>query len=169
MSDEMNSAGSKRRLIVNKDFLTALVCLAVSVTYMICARTYPNLSPDYLEVSAAFFPTIVAAAMIVCSVCMLIKAIVNPKHYEPMTSTEKRGYLRGLLTILVCFVYVLIFEPLGYILSSMLAVFTLMIIFGNRRWPVVIAITVVFPIVLYVAFRYGLLIRLPAGILTFLN
>ncbi len=169
MSTENNSGTQGKKSGINRDLLTAIVCLAISVTYMICARTYPNLNPDYLAISASFFPTLVAAIMILCSISMLIKALIKPKSYEPLTAEQKRGYLRGLLTILVCLLYVMLFKPLGYIPSSMLAVFALMIIFGNRRWPVIIVITVLFPILLYVAFRYGLRIRLPVGILTFLK
>lgn len=169
MTTESGNEKQEKRSGINRDLLTAVVCLAVSVTYMICARTYPNLSPSYLAVSAAFFPTIVAAVMIVCSLFMLIKAIIKPKQYEALTPEMKRGYLRGLLTILVSFLYVLAFKPVGYILSSMLAVFALMVIFGNRKWLLMCIITIVFPVLLYVAFRYGLNIKLPVGILTFLK
>ncbi len=169
MSTETNTEKIGKRSVFNRDLLTACICLAVSCLYMYCARTYPNLNPDYLEVSASFFPTLVASVMIICSLSMLVKAIVKPKIYEPITPEKKRGLLRGILTILVCLLYVLAFKPLGYIPSSMLAVFAVMIIFGNRRWPVIIAVTIIFPILLYAAFRYGLKIKLPVGILTFLK
>lgn len=164
-----SGTGAKQVKGINKSLPTALLCLVVSVAYMICARTYPGLNPAYLDISAAFFPTVVAGIMIVCSVVMLIKAIVKPEIREPLSAEEKKGYLRGILTILTCLIYVLIFKPVGYIVSSMLAVFALMLIFGNRRWKIIIPITIVFPILLYLAFSYGLKIVLPAGILSFLK
>lgn len=154
---------------INKGLLTAIPCVLLSAAYLVCARTYPNLNPDYLDISASFFPTLVAVIMIICSLSMLVKAIIKPEIRKPLSASEKKGLLRGVLTILVCFLYVIAFKPVGYIISSMLAVFALMVIFGNRRWGLITVITICFPILLYVAFRFGLRIKLPVGILTFLK
>ena len=152
-------------LRINKGLICAIACLLFSVLYLVAARTYPNLSTDYMLVSAAFFPTVVAIVMIVCSVVMLIKAIVKPEVRAPLSKKEKTAYTRGLLAILDCIVYALLFEPLGYIVSSTLALFVLMIIFGNRKWWLMALVSIVLSVLLYLLFYYVMQTNLPAGVL----
>lgn len=166
---ESTSSSEKKELRLNKGLITAIVCLAVSLIFLYCSRTYPNLQADFMIVSASLIPTIVSVIAVVMSVIMLIKAIVKPEYTEPLTELQKKGLLRGLLAIADCFVYVLLFEPLGYILSSMLAVFVMMIIFGNRKWWLMAVISVVLPIALYFAFHGLLQTNLPVGVLKFLK
>lgn len=163
---EANVTEKKKGL--NKGLLTAIPCLILSIVCLVCARTYPKLQADYMLISASFFPTIVSIMMVVMSVIMLIEAIVKPKYAEPLTESQKKGYLRGLLAILNCIFYVLIFKPVGYIISSMIAVFLMMLIFGNRKWKLMIIVSIVLPIVLYLVFFYLMQTALPAGILQFM-
>lgn len=153
---------------INKGLICAIACLLFSILYLVAARTYPNLSADYMLVSASFFPTVVAVVMIICSVIMLVKAIVKPEIREPLTKKEKTGYLRAILTIIDCIIYSLLFEPLGYIISSALALFALMIIFGNRKWWLMAVVSVVLPILIYLLFYYVMQTNLPAGPLGFM-
>ena len=99
------------------------------------------------------------------SVLMVIKAIVKPEYREPLTALEKKGLLRGALTIVDCIAYILLFKPLGYILSSILAYFALMVIFGNRKWLQMVIMAIALPLVLYFAFFYLLQTNLPMGVL----
>ena len=166
---ESTPSSEKKGIRLNKGLITAISCLAVSLVFLYCSRTYPNLQADFLVVSASMVPTLVSVIAVVMSVIMLIGAIVKPEYTEPLTDLQIKGFLRGLLAIVDCFVYVLLFKPLGYILSSMLAVFVMMLIFGNRKWWLMALISVVLPIVLYFAFHGLLQTNLPVGILTFLK
>lgn len=166
---ESTPSSEKKGIRINKGLITAIGCLVVSLLFLYCSRTYPNLDADFMIVSAALIPTIVSTIAVVMSVILLIKAIIKPEYTEPLTDQQKRGLLRGLFAILDCFVYVLLFKPLGYILSSMLAVFAMMLIFGNRKWWLMVLISVVLPILLYFAFHGLLQTNLPTGILTFLK
>lgn len=166
---ESTSSSGKKGMRINKGLITAIGCLVVSLVFLYCSRTYPNLDADFMVVSAAMIPTIFSVIAVVMSVLLLVKAIVKPEFTEPLTELQKRGLIRGLLAIADCLVYVLLFKPLGYILSSMLAVFAMMLIFGNRKWWLMVLISVVLPILLYFAFHGLLQTNLPVGILTFLK
>ncbi|MCI7742410.1 MAG: tripartite tricarboxylate transporter TctB family protein [Clostridiales bacterium] len=157
----------KKGMRINKGILTAIPCLIFSVLCLVASRTYPNLTASYMLVSASFFPTIVSVLAIIMSLIMLIEAIVKPDVRDPLTAQEKKGYLRGLLTILDCLAYLLLFKPLGYILSSILAYFALMVIFGNRRWVLMVIMSIVLPVALYLAFYYLLQTNLPMGVLQY--
>mgnify|MGYP004619295073 FL=1 len=165
---EVNSTNEKKARGLNKGLLCAIPCLILSVVCLVCSRTYPKLQADYMQVSASFFPTVVSVMMVAMSVIMLIEAIVKPKYAEPLTPDQKKGYLRGLLAILNIIAYALLFKPLGYIVSSIIAVFLMMLIFGNRKWKIMIPISIILPIILYLVFYYLMQTALPAGILQFM-
>lgn len=159
------SSEQKKGLRINKGLLTAIPCLLFSVLCLVASRTYPKLSASYMLVSASFFPTIVSIIAIAMSLIMLIKAIVKPEIREPLTDLEKKGLLRGLFTIADCFVYILLFKRLGYILTSMICYFALMLIFGNRKWVQMIIMAIVLPLILFFAFTKLLGTNLPLGVL----
>lgn len=165
---ENNSVSEKKEIRFNKGLLTAIPCLLFSLVCLYCSRTYPKLSADYMLVSASFFPTIVSIIAIAMSVIMLIAAIIKPERSEPLDEQQKRGLIRGILAILNCILYVLIFKPVGYIISSIICLFFMMLIFGNRKWVTMMIISIVFPILLYLCFFYLLQTNLPMGILSFI-
>lgn len=165
---ENNSVSKKKEIRFNKGLLTAIPCLLFSLLCLYCSRTYPKLSADYMLVSASFFPTIVSILAIAMSLIMLITAIIKPDISDPLDEQQKKGLLRGLLAILNCLLYTLIFKPVGYIISSIVCLFIMMLIFGNRRWVPMIIISIVLPILLYLGFFYLLQTNLPMGILSFL-
>lgn len=153
---------------INKGLLTAIPCLIFSVLCLVASRTYPKLSASYMLVSASFFPTIVSCIAIAMSLIMLVKAIVKPEMREPLTPQEKKGLFRGALTIVDCIAYILLFKPLGYILTSVLCYFALMLIFGNRKWLQMIIMAIVLPVVLFFAFTRLLGTTLPLGLLQYI-
>ena len=161
---EKNAAGTEKVLRVNKGLLTAIGCLVFSCVCLWASRTYPNLSAPYMNISASFFPTMVSIIMVLLSVVMLIKAFTKPEICE-ISPAQQKAYLRGLLAIVVSLVYVLIFKPVGYILSSIVCLFAMMLVFGNRKWVPMAIISVALPILLYMVFYYVLKTNLPAGLL----
>ncbi len=163
-----NANAGKQGVRINKGLLTAIPCLIFSVLCMVASRTYPKLTASYMLVSASFFPTIVSGIAIAMSLIMLVKAILKPEFRDPLTAQEKKGLFRGLLTIADCFVYILLFKPLGYILTSTLCYFALMLIFGNRKWLQMVIMAIVLPLLLFFAFTRLLGTNLPLGVLQYI-
>ncbi len=164
---EGNAFDEKKGMRLNKGLLCAIPSLIFSLVCLYASITYPNLKTDYMQVSASFFPTVVSVIMAAVSLIMLIEAIVKPDIREPLSDTEKKAYLRGILAIADCIFYVAIFKPVGYIISSILALFAMMVIFGNRKWKAMIITSIAMPIVLYLVFYYALQTNLPAGVLQY--
>lgn len=158
----------KKARQINVGLLTAIPCLIASCVLLYLTLSYPGLERDYLLVSARFFPRTVCIVMVAASIWLLIDAIIKPKKRDPLDAEEKVGYRRGVLAMICALGYVLLFKPLGYIVSSIVVLFLMMLIFGNRKWNQMIIISIVFPVILYFAFKYGLKTPLPEGILEFL-
>lgn len=82
----------------------------------------------------------------------------------PQTDTLSRQALqRAGLCILTLLAYALLFEPLGFVLSTALATFVLGLLFTGRVLPCLIS-GVLMGVLLYALFDYALDVPLPLGV-----
>lgn len=82
----------------------------------------------------------------------------------PQTETLTRQALqRAGLCILTLLAYALLFEPLGFVLSTALATFVLGLLFTGRVLPCLIS-GVLMGVLLYALFDYALDVPLPLGV-----
>lgn len=65
------------------------------------------------------------------------------------------------------FVYILLFEAIGFIITTTLFIFFCSWFLGYRAWKTNILVSLLFPIVMYAIFVFALGIVLPRGILPF--
>jgi len=70
---------------------------------------------------------------------------------------------RFFATVALTLVYVLVWDSLGYFPSTLLFILALLLILGERRWPVVVGIPVVLTVLIYLVFYRFLLLPLPMG------
>ena len=100
------------------------------------------------DVGSGFVPKIVAMAIIVISAIKLLLTFLSKKSEEAKKSDE--DIMGGLLTIVLLAIYVVLFKPLGFILSTFIGI-----------------ISVVAPVVIYALFVYVIKMPLPTGLLSF--
>ena len=115
------------------------------------------------DVGSGFVPKIVAMAIIVISAIKLLLTFLSKKSEEAKKSDE--DIMGGLLTI-----YVVLFKPLGFILSTFIYLFfqiTLLSTEKNRNLILFGIISVVAPVVIYALFVYVIKMPLPTGLLSF--
>lgn len=72
---------------------------------------------------------------------------------------------RVLLNFAVFFGYLFIFIPVGFLLSTAVFLFAMTCLYNRRRWVRNLIFSVVFSTVIYFAFKNGLGVYLPPGIL----
>ena len=77
----------------------------------------------------------------------------------------KNSYIRVLVTFAVTVGYALLFEPLGFVLSSALMVAILTIYYGNRNVFIILLVLAGAPLTIYYIFTYVLKVSLPEGLL----
>ncbi len=75
------------------------------------------------------------------------------------------GRLRIAATLAGLVLYALVFERLGFLISSSAFVVLLLVFYGERRWPVVLAVAVGAAVATYAVFARWLGVPLPPGIL----
>lgn len=120
------------------------------------------------DVGPAFMPKVVAVAIVIVSVSKLIIALRNNSASyttEKKSTDDKMG---SLLTILNLGAYVILFEPLGFIISSIVYLILQMIILSDKVnfKPVKFAIiSVASTVAIYFLFVYAFNLMLPEGLL----
>lgn len=156
---------SKRGLNIN--LFAGIFCLTMSALFLYASWTYPKLDRVGLIVGARLFPKIVSVGMLVSSIAVILQALLKPQPREAYTGEEKREYLRALAVIALCIAYVLVMPFLGFLITSVIFTAAAQVIFGNRNIPSLVLVSILFPVALYAAFRYGLSVLLPVGLFGF--
>lgn len=116
------------------------------------------------DVGSGFFPKVVAVAIIGVSVIRLVMTLREPAGERKKSDSDLKG---GWLTIVLIAVYVMAFQPVGFIISTMVYLFLQILVLvpkEKRSWPLTVIISVAAPIAIYALFTYAISSPLPKGI-----
>jgi putative tricarboxylic transport membrane protein len=147
--------------------LLAAAAVALGLA-MIWQTTQIRITPAYSTVGPRVLPFIVAGGLVLIGLWLAVEALTGrapasgeaSEDVDPTLPTDWRA-LALLATALVG--YVLLIEPLGFVLSSGLLFVGAAFAMGSRRPLRDVAIGLLMAALLYAAFTRGLGIRLPAG------
>lgn len=120
------------------------------------------------DIGSGFMPKIIGASIIVIAVVKLVLTLISKaSDAKASTDDDLKG---GLWTIAALLAYVLLFDRLGFILSTALYLFVQILVLSNeqnRNLKLFAAISVVTPVAIYALFVYVIKMPLPAGLLNF--
>jgi len=121
-------------------------------------------------VHSAAYPTFILAALGLLSCAQIWLSARELRRTRigdsEETGVNKRDYLCVLRTLILSCVYVLLLEPLGFLISSILYVFFQTLNLCPRSEVNIVkfaVIAIVSSLIIYVTFRNGLNLMLPAG------
>ena len=155
-----------------RDLIFGVVMLLFSGFYLYYTQqiiTRPKLIPSYA--SARVMPTLLGVLLAGLSVILIIQAVRKLRTAGGDTQkekTDKGGLLAIVLTFAVIIGYTLIMPPLGFCLSTIIYLFLQMLILApsdKRKYLQFAIVAVVFTAVVFVAFRVGLQMLLPRGVI----
>jgi putative tricarboxylic transport membrane protein len=138
------------------DRLTGLALLALAVAYGIAAGGYQAMIGDPL--GPAVFPMALAITLGLLSLYLIVRPDREPDW------PRGRALRKQVLTLVAFVAYAYLLEPLGFIVSTLLAVAVLGWLLGARLWQAAAA-GVAIAGVLFVLFDTLLGLPLPAGVL----
>lgn len=120
------------------------------------------------DIGSGFMPKIIGASIIVIAAVKLVLTLISKASAaKASTDDDLKG---GLWTIAALLAYVLLFDRLGFILSTALYLFVQILVLSNeqnRNLKLFAAISVVTPVAIYALFVYVIKMPLPAGLLNF--
>jgi len=154
---------------IKQDILSALVFLAGSIFLAVYAI------PTQIAVSGRFmaaadstgsriFPYFAAAVMGLSAIVEIVTKLfqlrraVKPEAGE--TKKDWKNERKAIVIFLLCCVYAVLFERIGYLISTAVVMPAALFVMGSRKWQHYVSVYVV-GIVMYVTFRYVLNVPLP--------
>lgn len=110
--------------------------------------------PRFLPVSLGVIVAVLGAAV-----------AVRPSPDRPRSSTGRVERLRIAATVIGLVLYAVVFERLGFLIASAAFMALLLLLYGERRWLVVLAVAVGAAGATYAVFAWWLGVPLPPGLL----
>ena len=132
-----------------------------------------------VSVSAKMIPQLLGIMVIVLGICQLAAGVrylaaARQKSAEEGNAAvfvgkeEKRNAIPVVQTFIIILLYAVLFERLGFIIASILCMFSQMWVLTPKakfRAGKFFAISVIVAVVVYIAFKKGLDLSLPGGVL----
>ena len=137
--------------------------LAVAAFFFFYADTFKML-PGQTEIGPGAFPKAVCVGLAVCGVLLIIQELRKGGSEKAELFSKKL-----LIGIAAAVVYFVLLKILGFVLDSIWVVFVMMALLLNepfkKAWPLMLAVSILAPVVLYAIFGMFLKVPLPNGIL----
>jgi putative tricarboxylic transport membrane protein len=114
---------------------------------------------------AGFFPLILALLLAVFSLVLVTQTIGGSKEQSGASREESASWKKIVLAIAALAVFGIIFESLGYVVSTFLFIAFLLRAVAQQRWSSVVVVAFLTSLTTYLVFGLLLNTPLPGGIL----
>lgn len=151
-----------------RSLLCSVIMLAFGVFMFVNALSIPHKIAS--DVGSGYVPKFIAGCIVVVAAAKLILTLVKKDPNANKKETAENDKLGGLATIGLMVVYMLIFEPVGFVCSSVLYLFAQIMLLSNKqnRNPLLFAvISIVLPLAIDALFVFVIKMPLPKGIFGF--
>lgn len=142
-----------------------LLIFIVAAVYLYLSFQLPNY--EYAPIDADVIPKGLGILLLVLSIFLFFSRVVETDAEKAKRNIPKKelGVIAAVFAMI--FVYILLFEAIGFIITTTLFIFFCSWFLGYRAWKTNILVSLLFPIVMYAIFVFALGIVLPRGILPF--
>lgn len=149
------------------DAVVAVVLLALASAYTLEALRLPGVKYA-VGPGPSFLPLLLGIALAALSLALLIGAILKPPETSTGPPAARWSASWRIWVILLSLVgYALVFERLGYLISTTLFLALLLAVIEPQRWLVVAGVPVASSVLSYLLFVRWLKIPFPKGPLGF--
>jgi putative tricarboxylic transport membrane protein len=151
-----------------KELFTGAAMLVAGGVYFYLATELPRRG----AVDASFAPYVLASAMILLGVLQLGMTLVGPaaKSIELRDPLARPRYLTVVLTLALVAAFIALLRPIGFPFAAALYLFFQFLVLTpadkKPSYGLYAALAIICSTVIFVAFRYGFDLILPAGPLT---
>lgn len=148
------------------NLVSSIITIAVGLTYMIMAFNFPDATVGR-PLEPKIFPIILGIALTILGLALLIEELIkNSKNKDTNKETIKLSFGNNgkkiAITVVNAIIYALLFNILGYILSTIIFLEIELMIFGGlKSWKVSTIVSVLFSIIAFLIFNTFLGLYLP--------
>lgn len=156
---------------LNQEHIIGIVCLLIAAVTIYFTAGFPRGQREIQVSGPALFPNVLAAILAGCGIVEIIIGFVKSGSFPSISLRElgaalKRRDVQNAYCVLLCGVlYILLFDVLGFFITSFLFLFAVMFRLGVAPVKNVL-VSAAFLAVIYVIFGLLFTISLPAGVLS---
>lgn len=129
---------------------------------------------DFHTPGAGFLPFIAGTLLGIFGLILMSSTLLSKKRegkgareQKGIATRDWRSFLNPLLTVVILFGYILLLEPLGFLLTTFICLLLLFKLSEPRRWMTPVVLSGVTAILSYLIFSVWLQCQLPKGLLRF--
>ena len=145
-----------------KEIFLSIVFMVISMTIYILTYQFPK---QTVALSPTVFPRFVSTCLFIISLTLLIQGIAGVKKDSEQKKVQSIIYkvfiLKLLLMILLAFFYTRILPIAGYIVATPPFVAGTMLLFNEKKWFLIVTVSIVTAVLFYILFRIVFKIPLP--------
>ena len=148
------------------NLVTSIITIAVGLTYMIMAFNFPDATIGR-PMEPKIFPIMLGIVLTILGLALLIEELIkNSKNKDANKETIKLSFGNNgkkiAITVINAIIYALLFNILGYILSTIIFLEVELLIFGGlKSWKVSTIVSVLFSVIAFLIFNTLLGLYLP--------
>ncbi len=148
-----------------KSIIVSVMFLAFGIFMFVMSLSLKAMMQN--DVGSGFFPKVISVVFIAMSAARLIMAVREKEGEAKPADSDMKG---GWETVLLIGAYCLAFQPVGFIISTIVYLFLQILVLTpaeRKSIPVAAIISVVASVAIYVLFNYVINSPLPKGIFGF--
>ncbi len=158
-----------------KRYLTADGLIWVLLGIGICLGSIKLRLGDFHTPGAGFLPFLAGALLAVFGLLLMLSTLYslgkrggNGEDHAVPTRRPRRSFLNPLLTVAILLGYILLLEPLGFLLTTFVCLLLLFKLSEPQRWVTPLVLSCATAVLSYLVFSVWLQCQLPKGLLKFL-
>ncbi|MET3696631.1 putative tricarboxylic transport membrane protein [Bacillus oleivorans] len=156
---------------MNKNIISGVVVLAFAVVYTVMAFRLPPPASGSVVIGPSVFPGAIGILLIVTSVILVISGFLERRQDKAKQAAKDGSKEEGepqdkkkvFLLSLFLLGYVVLFVPLGYLISTALFILSVTMYLDRKAWIRNVIYSLAFPITVYFVFDRVLSVYLPLG------
>lgn len=133
------------------------------LSILICIESYRLGIGSFHAPGTGFFPFWVGMVFGMLSLLLLILTFI--REGKRVGITEKVQWRSIILVLASLFLYAVVLEKIGFVVSTLLFIGALLMIIERKKWHIVVIIAILSTLTFYIVFQVWLQSNLPKGIL----
>ncbi len=139
------------------DRISGIVLVIVSIVGFIYAKA--TSTPSTVGLASNTYPQFLFICLAICGVVLVATSLSKDTE-----KAEIKTNWKALLPVVgVLLVYVLIFDHVHFIASSVIFTALEMYLFGEKRWKIIALVSIIAPVTIYFLFTQAFSIMLPSS------
>ncbi|TKZ35747.1 tripartite tricarboxylate transporter TctB family protein [Brachyspira catarrhinii] len=146
------------------NLVSSIITIAVGLTYMIMAFNFPDATVGR-PMEPKIFPIMLGIALTILGLALLIQELMKiqkNKDKETIKLSFGNNGKKIAITVVNAIVYAILFNILGFVLSTIIFLEVELLIFGGlKSWKVSTIVSVLFSVIAFIIFNTLLGLYLP--------